>query len=162
MTTLTTQRLSLRAPQKHDAALFKTLLTNAQTRRYLGGPVPAERLEVEVRRLLAPSKDQTLWVAYSQTAPLGLIYLSPHHDPAHQELSYTFLPSATGQGYATEACKAVCTHAFLTLNLSQLVAETQATNAASCALLTRLGFTATDRFERFGAQQILYRLTAPA
>jgi len=72
---------------------------------------------------------------------LGNVSLGPHHDEEHTEVSYEFLPAAWGKGYATEAVGA---------------AETQAANAASCAMLHKLGFREAQRVNRFGEAQIIF------
>jgi RimJ/RimL family protein N-acetyltransferase len=43
-----------------------------------------------------------------------------------------------------------------------LIAVTQTANARSRRLLERLGMTAAEEFEEFGAQQTLYRAQNPA
>ena len=55
------------------------------------------------------------------------------------ELFYKLGRAYWGQGYATEACRALITHAFTDLCLPRLVTVTAAVNAESLALLRRLG-----------------------
>jgi ribosomal-protein-alanine N-acetyltransferase len=50
---------------------------------------------------------------------------------------------ARGQGYATEACRAVLGHAFDGLQAQSVVSGTAAANRPSCRLLERLGFQKT-------------------
>jgi ribosomal-protein-alanine N-acetyltransferase len=58
-------------------------------------------------------------------------------------LGYVFNFSYHGQGYATEACRAVLDHAFEQLGAAKVVTGTAAVNTASCRLLERLGFKKT-------------------
>ncbi|MDQ2806175.1 MAG: GNAT family N-acetyltransferase, partial [Chloroflexota bacterium] len=55
------------------------------------------------------------------------------------ELFYKLGRAYWGQGYATEACRAMIAHAFTDLRLPRLVTVTAAANAESLALLRRLG-----------------------
>jgi RimJ/RimL family protein N-acetyltransferase len=66
------------------------------------------------------------------------------------ELGYQVLPSARGRGVATAAAQAVVEHAFTPrsdggLGMRRLVAQTAEDNAASNAVLDRLGFTIWGR-----------------
>ena len=56
------------------------------------------------------------------------------------ELSFSLLPCFWGRGYATQAVRAVCSHAFETLGADAVIAGAFADNARSHALLDRVGF----------------------
>jgi ribosomal-protein-alanine N-acetyltransferase len=58
-------------------------------------------------------------------------------------LGYVFNFDYHGQGYATEACRALLDYAFAQLGAAKIVTGTAAANTASCRLLERLGFTKT-------------------
>jgi len=85
--------------------------------------------------------------------PFGLI---PHFAaglPAGADLNLSFpeiglfwhVHSAhRGQGYATEAAQAVIDHLFTQINLRRVVAMTEHDNAASIAVMRRLGMTITQ------------------
>jgi RimJ/RimL family protein N-acetyltransferase len=55
------------------------------------------------------------------------------------DIGYAFLPQYRGKGYAYEAAEAVLAHARRDVKLRRLVAIASPGNAASIALLTRLG-----------------------
>ncbi|KZL26956.1 Acetyltransferase (GNAT) family protein [Pseudovibrio sp. Ad37] len=74
------------------------------------------------------------------------------------EVSYEFLPEYWGQGYAEEALNAFLPFAMQELNLTSLLAETQLQNIRSIRLLQKLGMQQTRQLERFGEQQVVYRL----
>jgi RimJ/RimL family protein N-acetyltransferase len=57
------------------------------------------------------------------------------------EMFYKFGRDYWGQGYATEACRAMLRHAFEDLHLTRIVTVTHKDNANSIALLKRLGIT---------------------
>lgn len=62
------------------------------------------------------------------------------------EIGYTFSRDYQRQGLATEAISALLDYIFGTLNLHRVIAITDCRNAASIALLSRLGFRREARF----------------
>ncbi|MBL8046597.1 MAG: GNAT family N-acetyltransferase [Anaerolineales bacterium] len=58
-------------------------------------------------------------------------------------LFYWFAPEACGQGYATEAAHALVRFAFETLRVKRIVATTEFDNAASQAVMRKLGMRLT-------------------
>jgi RimJ/RimL family protein N-acetyltransferase len=68
---------------------------------------------------------------------LNLIYESAAHQ--HAEFGYVFHPAVHGQGFATEAARALVDLAFTNLKLHRVTAALDARNIRSAALLERLG-----------------------
>lgn len=64
------------------------------------------------------------------------------------EIGYLFHPDAWGQGFATEALRPILDRAFAVHGLASVFADVDPRNAASLALLTRLGFRETGRAEK--------------
>ena len=64
------------------------------------------------------------------------------------EIGFLLAHDLHGQGLMREALEAVIAHLFATHRLERLTAESDPRNAASIALLTRLGFRETHRAER--------------
>jgi RimJ/RimL family protein N-acetyltransferase len=62
------------------------------------------------------------------------------------EVGYVFHPDAGGQGYATEATRALVDLAFDELGAHRVFARTDARNTASAALLRRLGMREEAHF----------------
>jgi RimJ/RimL family protein N-acetyltransferase len=62
------------------------------------------------------------------------------------EIGYVFHPDAGGQGYATEAARALVDFAFADLRAHRVFARTDARNTRSAALLTRLGMRQEAHF----------------
>jgi ribosomal-protein-alanine N-acetyltransferase len=60
-------------------------------------------------------------------------------DDVGLEIFYSLAPGAWGRGYATEAARAVVGHALGTLGLAEVLAEVDEGNAASVAVVKRLG-----------------------
>jgi len=73
---------------------------------------------------------------------IGFVALNPGDDErAHEfDLGYCFHPDYQGQGYATEACRAVLRWAFTQKGARRVTSGTAAANLPSCRLLERLGF----------------------
>ncbi len=85
---------------------------------------------------------------------VGMIELS-HLSPTDRraELGYWIAPGRRGQGYATEAAKAMCEVGFGTLRLHRIEARAFARNRASIRVLEKAGLHHEGRFRervRFG------------
>jgi RimJ/RimL family protein N-acetyltransferase len=65
---------------------------------------------------------------------------------AQAEIGYVFSPAAAGQGYATEAARALVDVAFDALAAHRVYARADARNEASTRLLERLGMRCEARF----------------
>lgn len=72
---------------------------------------------------------------------IGHLYFNRVH-PEHfrsWELGYIFNPAFHGQGYCTEAAKALVTYAFSDLNAHRVTGYTNPRNIASCRVLEKIG-----------------------
>ena len=119
-----------------------------------------ERNLVESRfsNMLKPDVSALRWAIRSKAnrSFIGLVTLDKHRDGEDTEISFELLPEWWGQGYATEAVRAVIDYALKDLELPRVIAETQAANIASRRLLERLGMHPKQTVVRFGAKQIIY------
>lgn len=80
---------------------------------------------------------------------IGTLLLFKHDEGSRRiELGYVLARELWGQGYMREAAQAACAHAFGALGLRRIEAEVNPDNAASCALLLRLGFTLEGRLRQ--------------
>ena len=109
----------------------------------------------EFERLYQPPLGDRAVVRRSDRALIGLVGLVPSFAPFGQlpsfggvtkalrtmemGLFWAFSPDAQGQGYATEAARALVDWAFDGLLLERLVATTESDNQASIAIMRRLG-----------------------
>ena len=132
---------------------FLRLTGDPEVRVHLGGVAPLSRRLSQARSYIRAGAG-ALWEVTDRAArvPQGLIVLGPHAEEDATELSYQFLRRSWGQGFATEACRAV----LAVQSTSRIVAETQAANAASRRLLVRLGFVEQRHLARYGARQVIY------
>ena len=132
------------------------LFTDPAVREYLGGPIPPEHAK---RRLEGWCKRESPYFAVTRKedgALLGVVDITPYHEPGKEELSYLFLPAYWGNGYAEESIRCILRYCKEKLHLTHVVSETQKKNLRSCALLERLGCTLEKQVERFGAEQCVY------
>ena len=81
---------------------------------------------------------------------LGLVLLLYTGDHTEVEFGYRLLPKFWGQGYATEAGRAVVNHAFGSLGLTALCAIIHPANLASSAVAEKLGFVRTGSKTQLG------------
>lgn len=143
--------------QATDLPLVARLYSEPEVRFFLGGPL-ASKLAAQRAAELAQQSERAWGIrpASGSSSLLGVVALHRHHDLEEIEISYLLLPEHWGRGYATQAVRQALVHAFGTMQLRRVVAETQAANAASVRLLERLGFRLFRQVTRFGAKQSIY------
>lgn len=73
--------------------------------------------------------------------PIGLCGLVKRDFLSSPDLGFALLPEYAGQGYATEAARAVTLHAQVELRIERLYAIVHRGNQRSLRLLERLGFS---------------------
>ncbi|WP_162641378.1 GNAT family N-acetyltransferase [Streptosporangium sp. 'caverna'] len=143
---LTTERLVLRPVTVQDHAVLLAHWTAPEVRKFLfDGAVlsPAEIAEsVEDSLRSFAAAGYGLWVIREAggTDLVGTAGLRPLEDLG-LEVLYSLESGAWGRGYATEAARAVVEHALGLLGLPEVLAEVDAGNAASVAVVERLGMT---------------------
>lgn len=152
---LETERLVLRAQEVGDAAVFRQLWTERDTR------VPAHRRVVEGRPMVediardiaeadpAARGPRLLTVVLRSTgAAIGYCGLNGHGNGSldEPELAYELLRRAHGQGFATEAGRAVVDRARSD-GYPRLWAGVWSWNLASRRVLAKLGFDELRRIE---------------
>ena len=147
---LDTDRLQLRTLALADAPFYLAILNAPLFIRWIGDR--QIRTEAAAREALAagPLSMQSMrgFSLYlverrSDGAALGICGLIKRDTLDDVDIGYAFLPEYAGQGYATEAAAAVLQHAR-SLGIKRVVAITTPGNAASDAVLRRIGM----QFER--------------
>lgn len=146
---LSTQRLRLEPLTLDHADVVAAIDADPEVMRFLTGH---ERSRDDlVRQWLPHMTDPALdvlglgfWVGYADDEPVGWWCLTPRgeardEEPATAWLGYRLLPSAWGNGYATEGAEALLAHGFETVGLERVRAETMVVNTRSRAVLDRLG-----------------------
>lgn len=150
--TITTTRLALRPSTAVDAQrAFEIQSDWAVTQMLRMASFPPDRTEIEAW-FADHSREWAAGEAYRFSAMLdgrmiGLVDLDEIAD-GEGELGYWFERAAWGQGFASDAARAVVRFAFAEAGLLSLRSGHAAENAASGRALTRLGFRLLDRVER--------------
>lgn len=150
---LRTERLRLRLVDTGDAAFYLELLNDPDFIAHIGdrglrtledaarsidnGPVAMQRTHGHSLYLVEVPGD-----GGAAGVPVGLSGLIKRETLEDVDIGYAFLPRYRGRGYAFEAARGVVAHARA-LGIARLAAITTPGNAASIALLLRLGM----RFE---------------
>lgn len=145
--TLHTARLRLRPCEDSDADDLFALMRDAHVLRYWDAPTWSDRARADLfiagcRQLAKDGTGARVVVERaSDGALLGWCHLTGWN-PGYRSAGtgYVLASAAWGQGYATEAARAVLDWAFGALDLNRVQSETDTRNLASARVLEKLGF----------------------
>ncbi|WP_231626765.1 GNAT family N-acetyltransferase [Streptomyces apocyni] len=146
--TLRTARLTLREIPPVSAAALSAGGPGG-FRWIEGGPADGSRVGASVlAKAAANGSYRPGWGMYALVRTddgLALGGMGFHGPPldGRVEIGYDLVPAAQGQGYATEALRALSTWALATPTVTVIVAHTEHANTASQAVLERAGYTRT-------------------
>jgi RimJ/RimL family protein N-acetyltransferase len=136
-----TPRLLLRAPERHDAEALAVIaddLRIAENTARLPHPYRLADAEVFIAQLGRNDRDIAFLITMlDEIVGVCGIAISDHSDP---ELGYWIGVRYWGNGYATEAARAVIDHAFTELGHDALQASARVSNPASRRVLEKCGF----------------------
>ncbi|MGW7435127.1 GNAT family N-acetyltransferase [Streptomyces sp. NPDC054849] len=155
---LSTDRLVLRPIERADVAAVSRLWTDAEVRRYLGGPVSGEALRAREEGCVAAFGVFSV-VRATDMSVVGLVSVQPCSTRnGRTEVSYQLLPEHWGCGYGREAVAVAVSWALeqVTPQRPEVVAVTQKTNERSRRLLESIGMRLIDTFVEWGAEQVMY------
>jgi len=147
-TVLETEHLHLEPLGEHHAALLHPVLQDARIYTYIPQEPPTfEWLRERYRRLagrLSPAGDE-VWLNWAVRVKVSGAYVGTVQATltarGTAEIAYELGPQFWGQGYAAEACRRMLLLLFTGYGVSEASAQVDTRNAASIALLERLGFT---------------------
>lgn len=146
---LTTERLILRPVTAGDYAALLAHWTAPDVREFLFdgevlSPSAIVRVIEDSERDFAAA-GYGLWLVFEKETPglAGTAGLRPLEDLGI-EILYSLAAQARGKGYATEAGGAVLEYALEVLRLPEVLAEIDAGNHASAAVIARLGMRPFD------------------
>ncbi len=149
MTRIETQRLQLRPWTARDLAPFAALNADPEVRAFFPGTLDRAESDAIVTRMMdCWRRDGFSFAAIERRADgafLGMCGLSRlRFDPPMAlngtvEIGWRLARPAWGQGYATEAARAWLAHGFDALGLEEIVAFAVPANAASLAVMRRIG-----------------------
>ncbi len=141
---LVTARLALVPIADAHVRLLVELDSDPAVKRFIDGGKPSTVLEAEEfvassigHRSMAFTADERVFVGWFGLVP----------GPADQrELGYRIGPAHWNRGFATEGARALRDHAFETLDVSRLWAQTMTVNLASRRVLEKVGFRLVRQF----------------
>jgi len=138
---LKTERLLLRAPIASDA---KTIARLANDRRIAENlrrlPHPYSRSDAEAYLDMVAREDrERVFLIEADSAPVGMIGLDFGQQDG-PEIGYWFGVPHWGQGFATEAVRAVVDYAFEEYPIDELLGGARVTNPASRRVMEKCGF----------------------
>jgi len=142
--TLTTPRLQLSAPRLSDAAeIFQSYARSPQVARYLvwtahGAPHETEAFLVRCLEGMAAGRAVPFVIRLRAGGELiGMIELRPAGHKS--DLGYVLSQAHWGRGYATEALRAVISHAWTMPGMARIWATCDVDNLASARVLEKAG-----------------------
>lgn len=143
---IATERLVLRRPRLRDAPRIATLLNNFEVTKNLARVPHPYTLNMAVDWLVRQKRE---WNPDSITFAIcdrraGLMgFCGMHREGANAEIGYWLGQPFWGQGYMTEATRAVITWYFNATGADRMVSGVFHFNAASLAIQEKLGFVQT-------------------
>jgi RimJ/RimL family protein N-acetyltransferase len=143
---LSTERLVLRPVTADDHAALLAHWTQPEVRRFLfdgaalSAAEVAETIEESIGHFAARGFGIWLIELGAEVGLAGTAGLRPLEESG-LEIFYSLAPGAWGHGYATEAARAVMEYGLGALGLPEVLAEVDEGNAASVAVVKRLGMT---------------------
>lgn len=149
---LETARLALREIRLEDVSdEYVAWLNDPETTRYLEvrfSPQPREAVEAFVRQMLERVADHLHFGVWDHGGARLVGTVTAHLNHHHRYADVSFVighPDAKGQGYATEAVRALSWYLFRRRGLAMLQAGYYGSHAASARVLARCGFTEQGR-----------------
>lgn len=144
---LKTERLVLRPFKETDAEGLHAYLGDEEVVRYEPyGAMTMEECRLEAARR---ASDEAFWaVCLADGTLIGNLYLSGADEFGTREIGYVFARACWYKGYATEAARRLVAYAFERLATRRIIALCDTRNAASFALMERLGMRREGEFKK--------------
>jgi RimJ/RimL family protein N-acetyltransferase len=145
--TLSTERLTLRPFADTDREAIYALHSDAHVLRYWDSPPwtdPARAVRFLATCRTMAEEGTGVRLAVDRLADGGFLGWCTLHDwnPTFRSASmgYCFTQASWGQGFATEAARALLSWAYASLDLNRVQAEVDTRNPRSARVLEKLGF----------------------
>ncbi|MFC6787759.1 GNAT family N-acetyltransferase [Halobaculum halobium] len=140
------EAVELRTVEEEDADFLAGLVNDPRVRAGTAMTTPIS--EADEREWIESTADDggVHLLACVDGDPVGIAGLNaPDEAFGSVELGYQFAPDSWGNGYATDAARELCGHAFETRRLHKVYANVYETNPASARVLEKVGFTEEGR-----------------
>jgi RimJ/RimL family protein N-acetyltransferase len=138
---LETERLTLRRPTLADVKAIARLANDrriAENTRRLPHPYSQDDA-IEIVRATASENRGTVFLIESDFAPIGVVGVD-WREPDAPELGYWLGVEHWGQGFATEAARAMIDFSFEEFDIEHLISGARIANPASRNILEKCGF----------------------
>lgn len=153
---LETERLTLRRPTLADVRAITHLANDrriAENTRRLPHPY-LQNHAIEFVRATANAPRETVFLIENNHTPIGMVGID-WREPDAPELGYWLGVEYWGQGFGTEAARAVIDFTFEQFNVDHLTSGARVANPASRNILEKCGFqwsgVELHRFEALGS-----------
>lgn len=162
-----TSRLQMRRFAYTDAAFFVRLLNDPDWIRYIGDRDVHNEGQACVymaKSYMAQYEKMGFGLYLVQlkgdATPIGMCGLIKRDGLDDVDIGFAFLPEFRGKGYALEAAEATIVYARDTLKMKRVVAIATPNNAASIALLRKIGlrFDATTHLKGDAVELVVYAI----
>ncbi|GAB5497212.1 MAG: GNAT family N-acetyltransferase [Phycisphaerales bacterium] len=166
---LTTERLIIREPRIGDAELLMPMFSDPVAMRYIGNGAPRDlktvQESIDKRIAYLTETGTTLFTVILQLTGevIGDCGIFPYNwEGPEIELAYRFRQTAWGNGYASEAGRAVIDAGWRDTEINELLGVTDLRNHASQRVLTKLGFENLGTIDRYYDEELShFRLRRP-
>ena len=159
---LETERLVLRRFTAADVDHLVELDGDPEVMRFVNGGAPTPRVVIEndilpsFLRYYERFEGYGFWAAIEKATGefLGWFHFRPLEgaSPGEVELGYRLRKAAWGQGYGTEASRALIRKGFTELGVRRVVASTYADNLASRRVMEKAGLTLARTYRMTAAE----------
>ena len=153
---LETERLMLRKPTLADVKAIAHLANDrriAENTRRLPHPYSPDHA-IEFIRATANDRPETVFLIESNFVPIGMVGID-WREPDAPELGYWLGVEYWGQGFGTEAARAMIDFTFEEFAIEHLISGARVTNPTSRNILEKCGFqwsgVELHRFEALGS-----------
>jgi [ribosomal protein S5]-alanine N-acetyltransferase len=160
MTTIETERLTLRPLVADDAEAYAAMRFHPEVAKWLppaeGDPVEAARTSIARFAAALHQRRHAPWGVFLEGRLIGHCGLNFVPEFEQTEVLWALHPDAWGRGYATEVARAALAYGFDSLDLKLIFAITLADNHASQAVMKRLGLVYRRRVDYKGFRDIVW------
>jgi RimJ/RimL family protein N-acetyltransferase len=163
---LRTDRLLIRRFTLADVGAIGAVWGDPTVMRFVGRGLPLDRVAaadalmgIVARYRLSGAGDWAVTLS-GDACLIGEAGLQPLEGGPETEVTYTLGRRWWGRGYGSEAVAAVLGYAFGELGLSRIVAVVHPRNAASLALLEKLGMVREGVGHHYGGELVRFAMTA--
>ncbi|HLY02912.1 MAG TPA: GNAT family N-acetyltransferase [Candidatus Cybelea sp.] len=161
-----TERLLIRKWSDDDTAAVADIYLKPEVMQFIpGGVWSPERTARIITRMRELDIEQGYGFYPVVVKSLGTIIghcgLGRLEQTPEVEVAFVLDSPHWGQGYASEAARAMLTHGFSRLNMSRIVAVAFPENARSIGVMRSIGMTPLGLAHHFGIEVVKYESTAP-